>query len=72
MMAWFITLLIVVLQSYDFFLYLQINVREIKSKSVIVFDIHFFADVEVIVESVIIGIDDLHVTIGRRNLQGVQ
>ena len=40
-----------------------------ESKSIIVLNIQFLADVEIIVESVIVLVDDTHASIGRRNLQ---
>ena len=40
--------------------------------SVIVFDLKFLADVEIIVEAVIVLINDSHTTIGRRNFQYLQ
>ena len=42
------------------------------SKSVIVFDLKFFADIKIIVETVIVLIDDSHATISRWNLQHLQ
>ena len=43
-----------------------------ESKSVIVFYWEFFADIEIIVEAIIVLIDYSHAAIGRRNLQNLQ
>ena len=43
-----------------------------ESKSVIVFYLQFLTDIEIIVESVIVLIDDSHSSIGRRNFQYIQ
>ena len=43
-----------------------------ESKSIIVFDLKFIADVEIIVEAIVVLIDYSHATIGRWNLQNLQ
>ena len=43
-----------------------------KSKSIIIFYLKFFADVEIIVETIIILIDYAKATIGRRDFQRIQ
>ena len=43
-----------------------------ESKSIIVFYLQFFADVEIIMESIIVFIDDAHATIGWGNFQHIQ
>ena len=46
--------------------------RQMESKSVIIFDIQLLADVEIIMEAVIIRIDNSHASIGRRYFQSFQ
>ena len=46
--------------------------RQMESKSVIIFDIQLLADVEIIMEAIIIRIDDSHATIRRRYFQCFQ
>ena len=48
------------------------KMRQMESKSVIIFDIQLLADVEIIMEAVIIRIDNSHASIGRRYFQSFQ
>ena len=44
----------------------------VESKSIIVVDLKFIADVEIIVKAIVVLIDYSHAAIGRWNLQGFQ
>ena len=46
--------------------------RQMESKSIIVFYLQFFTDIEIVVKSIIVLIDDAHAAIGRRNFQPIQ